>query len=424
MRGLPLFLAAGLAALTLILAGCGGDDQQQQTQQPQQAQAQQEHERPAARPQAAQTEQSTQAQQAQAQTEQQTAESQQDASAEVEETARFDDPLLDEAFAAYTEWSAGLESIVLDVETEFNPAGLAVQISATVAAEFEPLTILTTLDATNLLTMLGDGGAGETDGEEELFLMVILMKEDAVYLTMPMAEGWIDLTSEAEEALEGLTGVLGGDPSQLADPVQLGQAFGCIDAVGGSARVGSHDGESAWIIECEIDVDALNEAATTALQEQGIEVVEVDIEAMRLRLAISQQSGAPLLIETETTLRDTFGFSEDGDDEQSGSQFYVNTVTRVRSWNEPIDFPTPEPLVDGSLIDAFASSTDDGPDAYSSGQSDPPELLNAAQLLDLALQWVADIDEMHLEFVAEAVIDGESRLAAVTVLGSRSARCV
>jgi len=408
-----LLLAAVLAASAVALWGCSGDDEQQQAQQPK---AEQEQARTAARSPAAQTEQPTQGL-----TARQVVAAQQDSSAEVAQSARFGDPLLEEAFAAFTEWSEGLESIVLDVEADFNLAGLAAQMAATVSAQFDPYTILTRLDASQLLAMFGDAGAGEADGEEALLLMAILMTEDAVYLTMPLAEGWIDLTSEAEGALEGLTGMLGGDPGELADPAQFGLAFGCIDAVGGSAAVASHDGESAWIIDCEIDVDALNEATATTLREQGIEVVDAGIKAMRLRLAISQASGAPLLIETETTLGDAFGLSDDADDDQTSAEFFINTVTRLRSWNEPIDFPTPEPLIDGSLVDAFASAADVGPTRNSASGSEPPEPLNAEQLIDLASQWVADTDEMQLQFVAQAVIDGESRLAATTVRGSRRA---
>lgn len=415
-----LLLAAVLAGLAFVLSGCGGDEEQQQTQQSQQpqARAEQQQEATSARPQPAQSEQSTQTQ---SETGQAAAEPQQEeAAAEDDGAARFDDPLLEEAHSAFTAWSEGLESIVLDVEADFNLAGLAAQLSATVSAEFEPLTILTTLDATELLGMFGDSRAGEADGEDVALLMAILMTEDAVYLTMPMAGGWIDLTSEAEGVLEGLTGMLGGDPAELADPAQLGLAFGCIETVGGLASVGSHEGEPAWIIECEIDVETVNDAAATALREQGIEVVDAGIEAMHLRLTISQETGAPLLIETEMTLADAFGFADDEDDDQTAPGFYINTVTHLASWNEPIDFPTPEPLVDGSMVDAFAASPDDGADGYSSNESDPPPLLDGGQLLDLASRWAAGIDEFHLQFVATATIDGESRLAATISRGSLS----
>ena len=416
---LMLLPTALLAVLAFVLSGCGGDEEQPQAQQAQQrrAQAQRQQETTAARPQSAQTDQSTQGQ---TQDEQAVAETQQDAAAPQDDAARFEDPLLDEAFAAFTAWSEGLESIVLEVEADFNLAGLAAQISATVSAEFEPLTILTTLDASQLLSMFGDGEEGEADGQDDLLLMAILMTEDAVYLTMPAAEGWVDLTSEAEGVLDGLTGMLGGDPDQLADPAQLGLAFGCVDAVGGSAAVGSHNGESAWVIDCDIDVDALNAAAARALREQGIEVANGGIEAMQLRLTIGQESGAPLLIETQTSLRDAFGLSDDAENDQDDARFYINTVTHLRSWNEPIDFPTPEPLVEGSLMDAFAASADDGSDGFSSSRPEPPPLLDAEELLDLTSQWVADADEMHLQFVAQAVIDGESRLAATTVRSSIS----
>lgn len=418
MRVMLLCLAAGLAALGFVLSGCGGDEAQQQAQQSEQPQAEQQQETTSARPEPVQSDQSTQTR---SENEQAAAEPQQEETAAQDDgAARFDDPVLEEAFAAFTAWSEGLESIVLNVEADFKLAGLAAQLSATVAAEFEPLTILTTLDATQLLGMFGDSAAEEADEEELLLLMSILMTEDAVYLTMPMAGGWIDLTSEAEGVLEGLTGMLGGDPAELADPAQFGLAFGCIETVGGSATVGSHRGESAWIVECDIDVEALNEAAAMALRELGIDVVDAGIEAMHLRLTISRETGAPLLIESEMAVADAFGFSEEEDDDQTATNFFINTVTHLTSWNEPIDFPAPEPLVDGSLVDAFAASPVDGADGSSAGQSKPPPLLDAGQLLDLASQWAAGTDEFHLQFVATATIDGESRLAATTSRGSLS----
>ena len=419
-------LAAVLAAFAVVLSGCGGDEQQPQTQQVRQlrAQVEQQQEQPAARPQPAESERASQSQREVQQTVDEPPP--EDTEAQVERAAQFDDPLLDEAYAAFSEWSEGLESIVLDVETDFNLAGLAAQMSATVSANFEPLTILTTLDATQLFTMFGDREAEETAGADELFLMAILMTEDAVYLTMPDAEGWIDLSSEAEGMLEGLTGMLGGNPAQLADPDQLGLAFGCVDAVGGSTTVGSQNGEAAWIIDCEIDVDALNEAAATALAAQGIEVVNAGIQAMLVRLAISQESGAPLLIETNMTLRDAFGFADDEQSmqseqsEQSGSPLYINTVTYLRSWNEAIEFPSPEPLFEGSLMDAFASAADDEVGSEASNGWEPPELLNPEQLIDLSRAWTLATDELERRFVTQAVIDGEVRLASTMIRRSRS----
>lgn len=415
MRALLLFLVAGLAALSLTLVGCGGDDEQQQTQQTLQSQqaAEQQQETTAARPTPERAEQN---EQEQSQDEQPVVEQQsQDQPVQQE---GFGDPLLDEAHAAYISWSENLETIVLEVEADFNLAGLAAQMSAAVSAQFDPVMILTTLDASQLFSMFGDTGDDE-DAAEGLLVMAILMTEDAVYLTMPEAGGWIDLTSEADGVLEGLTGILGGNPDELADPAQFGLAFGCIDTVGGSITIGDHEGEPAWIIDCDIDIEALNESTLAALETQGVVTADNFFETMHLRLVISQDSGAPLVVETQATLVDAFGLSDDAaDDPDDEAQFYVNTVTYLRSWNEPIDFPAPEPIVDGSLLDAFASSAESpGSDA---DPGPPPELLTSEELVDLASAWAAAADELHLQFVTQAVIDGEPRLAATTVRGSRS----
>ena len=45
------------------------------------------------------------------------------------------------------------------------------------------------------------------------------------------------------------------------------------------------------------------------------------------------------------------------------------------------------------------------------GPAEPSELPSTEELLDLATEWVAAADELNMQFVAQAVIDGEARLA-------------
>ena len=415
MRTVHSFLAAALLALSAFALACSGDDDQPQAQQPQaqqvqQAQAQQAQQ---TQPAAALAEQATQQQ-----AEQTAVVQQQDGAEQAEHASSSSDPLLDEAFAAFTAWSEGLESMTLDFETDFSIDGSTAQMSGSIAADLEPLTILATVDATEMLLM-ASAGEDVVDSVGDFMPMTILTTADGMFLSLPALDGWIDLTNEAG-GIEGIAGMLGGDPNELIDPDQIGMAFGCVEAAGGSVTFGSQAGESAWIVDCMIDLDTINEASAAALQEQGLDLTEGGIESMHLRLAISQASGAPLLIETRMTMSDPLALLDDESDQQAAAESYIATTTYLISWNEPIDFPAPEPIVDGSMLDLFAGDDafEDTASLNGSDASDPA-LSSAAGLLDQTVAWAMALDEMHLRFSAQAVIDGEVVRASGNLRGSQ-----
>ena len=408
-----LRLAWVLAALAFALSGCSGDDEQQQRPQPQPATpAAQEAETTAARPASAESEQpaATEAEDAQPAAPPVEAEDRQGGEGPLR------DPLFAEAEAAYQAWSDSLRTFVLDAEVEVDFGGLDTQVQTTIWMQVEPLTILMSVDGS---VGMGIGG-GEAEQAAAPVQVQILLSEESAYLSMPDLGGWVDVSEDFEELLGGLTALLGADPEEFANPDGLGQAFGCVDVVGGAIAVERYAGEPVWMVDCEIDVESLNEASAQALTAMGLTVVDSGIETMHLRMAISQATGAPLLLESYLTLADPLGvMGGDGDDsgDEAEAELYISQSATLRSWNEPIDFPATEPLVDGSMLGAFAGPGDDGP---AREFSEPPELLDAEQLLDLAADWVAGTDEMELQFAAQAVIDGESRLAATSVWGSRS----
>ena len=286
--------------------------------------------------------------------------------------------------------------MVYEINVDFNLGGLASVIDSTIVAQLEPLYVWATIDASSLFTqtaMLFDDQSDQADQSLEPLIMQILISEDAAYVSMPQVEGWIDLTDDFDGSLGELTAMLGGNPEDFADPASQGQALSCVEAVGGSVTEGNHAGERVWVVECEIDVESLDDATVALLGERGIEVGDAGIERMHMMLAISQNSGAPLLVESHVTLQDAFGLSV-ASDEQSGDEdaprFYVSTSAMLASWNEPIEFPTPEPLIDGSFLDVLgdspsSSGASSGSDLGSS--SEPPELLSTEELLDLATEW-------------------------------------
>ena len=418
MRVFFLFLIAGVVALGTILAACGGDEEQQ-VQQAQQVQEQTEQGQGSEQSAAAERSSGEERSEAAEEAAEQQSEPQVEAEAQEGGDGTGSDPLFAEAEVAYRAWSENLQTFVLDADIEVNFGGLETQFQMVISMQVEPLTILMSIDG-SVDTEL-DGR--ESEQAAVPIQMQILIGEESAYLSMPELGGWVDASEDFDELLDGLTGLLGAAPEDFADLDGLGQAFGCVEVVGGAISVERYAGEPVWMVDCEIDVEALNEASAQALTAMGLEVVDSGIETMHLRMAISQATGAPLLIESRMTLADPFGLmGGDADDsgEEAEAESYVSQTVALRSWNEPIEFPTPEPLVDGSLLDALVEP---GDDEFSDGDAsswEPPELLSAAELVELAADWMAGVDELQMEFAVEATIDGEQRRASTLMRSSRS----
>ncbi|MCY3569234.1 MAG: hypothetical protein OXH38_11435, partial [Chloroflexi bacterium] len=416
MRAVLLSLVTTAIALGVLLVGCGGDEQPTQQQaQTLQAQAAQDEADASQRP-------TSSAQSSAAET----AEDEQPTAHDAEEAAAsgFSDPLLAEAAAALEAWIADLETMVVDATIDFSFFGLDSQMTATAVYRAEPRGILTTLDAAALFGAFQ--ALSDPEGElavESLTLQLLLLGDDA-YMSMTDLPGWVDLSDGAAAGFADFSGFPGGDPAALADPAGLTQTLWCVETVGGDVSLAEHEGEEIWLVDCEIDVVSLTGAAMQSLQEQGIELSDAGVESMRLRAAISRSSGAPLRIESEATLADPFALSGGGDDDQQESSVsHVTSVTTLRSWNEPVEIPTPEPLIDASLLDGFFSE-----DTPSDSVSDPgseatfgsSELLKADELLELATEWLNTVDELELQIEAQALAAGESRTASTRITSSRS----
>ena len=415
MRALSLVSLALIVALGALLAACSDDGQQQQQQQQSPAGQQDASAQQRAAPQ-----QASEAEQESRTEEVEEADEPTQAQSEPAAQAEDVDPLFAAARSAFEAWAADLDSWEMAIDVDLNLGGLSAQVLTTVAVQLEPYMALATIDASSLFEVAGEL-AGDAEAElDEPLLMRVLIEEDAAYLSMPEMDGWIDLSDQFDEALDSLSALLGANPTELADRDQLGQTFGCVDVVGGTTTEGQLGGQPVWLVECIVDVEMLDASAAQQLQEWGIDASAGEIDSMQLRLTISQASGAPLLVETEARLQDAFGLSgDDSDDANEEPAFYVSTVANLLSWNEPIEFPAPEPLIDGSFLEPLGDFDDDsGSEDYSSGD-EPPELLSPEQLLDLAASWVDSADDLHVQFVAQAAIDGEARLASTIVRSSR-----
>ena len=409
-------IALCLALLLVAALACNGDDQSspQQIQQTQQSEQTEQSEQDQAEPQSttpASSEQSTAA----ADTAEQSDDQASDADATVS-VSRETDPLLAEAVDTHRAWVDSLTSFEMTVETQLNAGGPVTDVASEIAFQRQPFKVLTTIDYTPFAELAGGLNGLEFDDDEPL-VMRVLLEADAAYLSFPGLPGWVDLSDDLGATLDELSVLLGGNPSDLANPEQLTeQAFGCVDAVGGSVVETEIDGEAVWLIECDIDVEQLTDAAASQLRAQGMETDGVGIETMRISLAIAKNTGAALLIESVVTIEDLFGLSADSDDQgdqEDQQQLFISSVSRLVSWNQPVAFPTPEPLVDGSMFDATAtngsgSGASDGA-SFSSDGGEP--LSDPAVLLDQAALWQAGANELDISFTVDAEIDGTPRRA-------------
>ena len=409
-------IALCLALLLVAVLACNGDDQSspQQIQQTQQSEQTEQSEQDQAEPQST-TPASSEQSSAAADTAQQSDDQASDADATVS-VSREIDPLLAEAADTHRAWVENLTSFEMTVETQLNIGGPVTDVTAEIAFQRQPLKILTTIDYTPFAELAGGLNGIDFDDDEPL-VMRMLLEADAAYLSLPGVPGWVDLSGDLGSTLDELSVLLGANPVDLANPEQLTeQAFGCVDAVGGSVVETEIDGEAVWLIECDIDVEQLTDAAASQLRAQGMETDDIGIETMRISLAIAKNTGAALLIESVVTIEDLFGLSADSDDQgdqEDQQQLFISSVSRLVSWNQPVAFPTPEPLVDGSMFDATAtngsgSGASDGA-SFSSDGGEP--LSDPAVLLDQAALWQAGANELDISFTVDAEIDGTPRRA-------------
>ena len=426
---LLLYLIASLIALTTLLAACGddepamrGDPQMEQQQEQDDAQPP-----PSASPDDSQ--QSAQSEQQEAQSADETGEEPSDAAPATPTTPR--DPLLAEAEAAYQAWSENLDTMVFDVVMEFDIDGMAMPTTAKAVYQTEPFMMLMSMDMRGMLEDLDYLSEDEAASLAEFLQMQILMTEDDQYLSMPSLGGWVDLSEDLDALLGEFAAAMLGDPAAFADLSGVDQSFYCAEVADGAAPVAYdvYEGKQVWLIDCAIDAAAMGEDVEPMLVELGFDpelahlVHHQMYESMsgQLRAVISRASGAPLLLELSMALTDVFAAEDEGSGDE-GMNLSMRFAQTLRSWNEPVSFPTPEPLIDASVLDSLMLGGDaaDWDEQAGDGFRNPPELLTSNELLELARAWALSVDELTLQFDAQAVIDGEARTAATAIHSSKS----
>ncbi len=416
MRALLTFLIAAAIGFGLLLVGCGGEEEPPQPQAPTEQESTAHDESQSAAGQAQRAQSSTEA----------AADDKQSAAQDAadQESAEPADPLLADAIAAMEAWTAGLETMVLDVTVEFSLFGLGAEVEAVGVYRAEPLGVLITMDVSALLGVAQAFSDPDDEQLDEPLVLQLLVDDTTAYLSLPGLGGWVEQSDVSEGALGALSVLPGGDPTSLVDPSGLRQTLGCVEAAGGVVTLGQHDGVDIWLIDCTIDVVAAMAEAERFLQEMGVDPIEAGIESLHIRMAISRSSGAPLFVESTSTLADPFGLNTGDDaDEQEDAASQVTSVATLRSWNEPVEFPTPEPLIDAAVFDSFF-----GEDEASDSASEPgsgatlasSELLTADELIALASEWLGTVDELQVLVEARAFVGDDPREASTVISSSRS----
>ena len=274
--------------------------------------------------------------------------------------------------ALHADWAAQLTSFEMQLEVAVDVEGFAFEQSMLMQVELEPLQmyVRTEIDLGDLFGGLmgdpesedADGYAedGESedadgyteDGESEAPRMAIrmLLLEEGAYFS-PSEEGWLAVPTDELFGTEFsmLTGGLSEDSTAIM-AAQTEAALLCAAATGGSVTEGELDGAPVWIVSCDVDIDAM--AALLEVFEAlgqapaGVPGMPLDqaldqLESLAYTVQIDRRNGALLTFDVAMALS-----GEALDEGEDSGRTTVHTSGRTTAWNQPIEFPTPEPLIE------------------------------------------------------------------------------
>ena len=403
LRRRAWWLAVAAAVSALALAACA-DDEPEQPEPPQQTQQQVEPPQPqrqsassTARPAAAQQQQqSAAAAEPDQQDDPQEAEEQQ-----AQEQA---DAQLAAVEAQYLAWTEDLESLALSVETESNLAGFELALAMELRLELEPLRVWMSLDLGPELgaLMAAAGEESEEEAPEDLRIQILVSPEGA-YLRLPGAGGWVVAPPDADvSALLAQTGV--EDPENVAQLFGGSVPFLCADLSGGTVTEAEYEGQAVWEISCDVDlaaaaavVDAILAAGEMPIGIDGEDVALEGVESMAMRLVIDRETGAALLSETTMELSSEAG---------AGTVF---ASAQLASYNEPLEFPEPTPLIEDAGLFGAAFEAGESSASSTPGQLSGFDAIDLETYVESLRAWAAETPRVSLSVRDEGSVDGEAQ---------------
>ena len=334
-------------------------------------------------------------------------------------------PLLDAAEAAYGAWLKGVETLAFNVSADIDRRAAGIEVvhsELSTLVRLEPFAVLVESDGLWQLAMSAAMSAGVNAAElsdEPIRWQLLIEDPDSHYISYSPVDGWAYVDEEVGH--EDLTGLIGANPAEFIDLRFFSKIFGCVDAVGGSIGVDVHEGEPVWVVDCEFTVGPLFGDDTEALHEV-IDIWWGEITSMHLRMAVSQVSGAPLQLVVVVRARGRCLPHEA--EEQDAPTPYVRAVTTLRHWNQPVDIPAPEPLVDDETIrqsvsELFAELEGSSGAGESGKEEERVPRLTAAELLERAESWANQVEEFEVWFQITTEEHYQHRYAGEMVRASR-----
>ena len=271
------------------------------------------------------------------------------------------------------DWSAQLTSFEMRLTVATEVEDFTFNQFVFLQTQLEPLQLYMEIDIGDLVGAItgpaedADPAATndpETDESPSTTIRMLLL-DDRAYLSLS-EDGWAAVPAGDlfGANLSALTGGL-SDDAAAAMMAQSDLALLCAELIGGSVLEGELDGAPVWIVSCDVDADAMA-AVLDAMQLLGQAALPaglpVDqaldaIETLSYTVHISQNDGALLAFDVALTLDgdllsedQTEQAAQDTQGAQGIGHMTVATTGRLTAWNQPVNFPTPEPLIEDDRV--------------------------------------------------------------------------
>ena len=251
-------------------------------------------------------------------------------------------------------WAAQLTSLELQMDVAVVTDDLTIEQAITMQLRLEPLELYMQIEIADLFGGLFDAVDGEeadqdaidqAELEEALATTIqFLLLDDRAYLSLS-DEGWAELPA-AELFGSEFSSLTGGfsDDAAAALTAQANAALLCAELTDGSVIEDEFNGAPVWTVSCDVDTEAMAamlevldslDQDLTNIPGMPIDDALVQIETFSYTIQIDQRSGALL----------TFSAAMSLSDEEAGPTT-IATTGRTISWNQPLEFPTPTPLIE------------------------------------------------------------------------------
>ena len=248
--------------------------------------------------------------------------------------------LIAAAEEAMAGWYARLQTLTLASSLVAVWSGSCTQLGLETTVQVDPLASLSTGDYSPWFQLQTGLPLAEPDATMQ---MQEYLYDGQVYGTVSGLGGWggspwhypLDYDDGAIQQW------LGVRPSRLSNYVQAGRLtplerlrdqLGCALLEADGIVEAELEGEPVWLLTCDWVIESL-------LPFEGYYPDDYDREQVlfrEVRIAISRDSGAPLLSEFEAASRN-----------RDGGVNWASRRIVLTGWNAPVDLPRPQPLVEG-----------------------------------------------------------------------------